>query len=235
MFLALIDKLNDSTMLGLAYICNDIIIGSLYIIAGNSFGHVMCYLIVLDICATIIFLNFHCTREFVMPALINMKTYVKYCNIIGKKHINLGMFIMKDENDIDNFNKIKFHDGLECLTICFMTRSYSMPSYVNKIVFPNTVKELNILSRLNHFKNYTFNENIETIGYRNQPGSFEEYDTSVNLYVRNYVALKNSGKKIEKTHYGCLSLYHDEYYSSLYYRYFDPIERNENPSLLDLH
>ncbi len=142
-----------------------------------------------------------------------MILYVKYCNLMRKKHINIDNYSLHTKNDIMEFNKIKFHDGLKRLTINIHSDA---SDFVNEIIFPDTIEELDIISELNYFNSYTFNENIKTLGYLNYTGMFEKYDTINNLHIQNYVVLQNTGPKIDKIPYGCSSLYYDDYYDDKY-------------------
>ncbi len=165
-------------------------------------------------------------RQRYVPVIMSMTTYVKYCNFIKRKHINLDIFNMYNDNDVNEFNRIKFHDRLEQLTINTKRMDYDdTPDLTKNIIFPNTIKELNILSRLNHFENYIFNENIKTIRYVNMADSFEKYDATNNLHVQNYIGLLNTDVKIEKVPYGCTSNCCDYFHMNVSNQYIRYIKR----------
>ncbi len=152
-------------------------------------------------------------QSTIIRNLINVETYIKYCNFMKKKHIDLTIYPLGSENDITNFNKTEFYDGVKCLSIAVENEA---SEFVDKIIFPDTIEELQILTELNHFKSYIFNENIKTIGYDNYyTNTFNihnTYNTMNNLHIQTYVALRSYGPKIDKTPYGCRSVYYDDYY-----------------------
>ncbi len=155
-------------------------------------------------------------KKILIPRIMSIETYIKYCNFMKVKRIDMHIFPLRNKNDIMKFNKIKFNNNLKCLTIVIIIEE-SASEFVNEIIFPNTIEELNIISKLNYFNGYIFNENIKTIGYDNRfPDSFDKYDTMNNLHIQNYVALQNIGEKIKKTPYRCTSCYYSDYYDDDY-------------------
>ncbi len=148
--------------------------------------------------------------ESFVPIILSMNQYVKYCNFMRKKHVNLELFSIYHNDDVVEFNKIKFHSGVEQLTVKIKNYDPDIPQPPVMIIIPDTIKELNIFGELNYFENYIFNENIETVRYDNWTDTFEKYNAMNNLYVRNYIATQHNKPKIEKIPYGCVSKYcHD--------------------------